>query len=172
MLNFSASFFILPCASCTISVSHLSSLRLALRVGRLFVKAGLCRRWGIDQPGGAMAYSFVSSEQLPLFISLMSLAGYMLLIKHAARLLIVNLIQFVPRTCREWASPPITKVSEQPCQSCTKEPRHHFYLTQAELLPLSGSHRMRCYPDSFPGRHSSNIQSKHSWHCLASPPLF
>lgn len=65
-----------------------------------------------------------------LFISLMSLAGCMLLIKHAAWLLIVNQIQFVPWACHEWASLPGTKVSEQPCQSWTKGPRHHFYLKQ------------------------------------------
>ena len=36
-----------------------------------------------------------------LFISLTSLAGYMLLIKHAALLLIVNQIQFVPQALHE-----------------------------------------------------------------------
>lgn len=46
----------------------------------------------------------------------MSLAGYMLLIKHATQLLIVNQIQFVPGACCEWASPLRTKVFEQPRQ--------------------------------------------------------
>lgn len=94
----------------------------------------------------------------------------MLLIKHAARLLIVNQIQFVPQARCEWASPPRTKVSEQPCQSWTKGPRHHFYLPQPELLQLAGSHWMRCYPGRFPGRCSRDVQSKPS--CTLPRHLF
>lgn len=96
----------------------------------------------------------------PLFIFLTSLAGYMLLIKHAARLLIVNQIQFVPWAYHEWASPLRTKVSEQPCQSWTKGPKHHFYLRRPELLLLVGSHWMRSYPGRFPGRCSRDAQRK------------
>lgn len=94
----------------------------------------------------------------------------MLLIKHATRLLIVNQIQFVPRACCEWTSPPRTKVSEQPCQSWTKGPRHHFYLPQPELLQLTGSHWMRCYPGRFPGRCSRDVERKPS--CALSHNLF
>lgn len=76
-------------------------------------------RWPVlCEPGLAVCSS-------PLFISLMSLAGSMLLIKHATQLLIVNQIQFVPEACCEWASPLRTKVFEQPRHSRTKDPRHH-----------------------------------------------
>lgn len=126
-LNFSASFCIPPSAPCALSVSHLSPLEKVWALGE--GKGALCEGrasadgWGIDQPDVPMARlpPFVSPVWLaaapPLFISLVSSAGYMLLIKHAARLLIVNQIQFVPGARAEWASPLRTKVSKQPCQS-------------------------------------------------------
>lgn len=166
-LNFSASFCILSSASCALSVSHLSPLK----VWPVERERALCEGWCLQTAGNRSArrsnglllcepsLALCSS---PLFISLMSFAGYMLLIKHAARLLIVNQIQFVPRARSEWASPPRTKVSKQPCQSWTKDPRHHFYLPQLEPLQHAGSHWMRCYPDRFPEGHSRHVQREHS----------
>lgn len=145
-LNFSASFCIPPCAPCALSVSHLSPLEkfgpLEREKGSLW-RPGVCRRLGnrSARRSNGPTSPFVSPVWLaaapPLFISLVSSAGYMLLIKHAARLLIVNQIQFVPGARAEWASPPRTKVSKQPCQSWTKDCGHHLYLPPLEPRQLA-----------------------------------
>lgn len=70
----------------------------------------------------------------PIWLSAISLSVYLphvarwldALNKHAAWLLIVNQIQFVPLARYEWASLPRTKVSEKPCQSWTKSPQLCF----------------------------------------------
>lgn len=117
-----------------------------MRRRALFVKAALCRRrGGIDQPNAPMARSLCEASLAPassssLFISLTSLAGYMLLIKHAARLLIVNQIQFVPRARREWASPPRTKVSETAMSELNKRPRASLSMGDSRsCFSLAGS---------------------------------
>lgn len=161
-LNFFACICILPSASCALSVSHLSPLKV-----QPVEKGGTeCSLWRLpSQTVGNRSTSRSNGLLLcepslalcnsPLFISLMSLAGYMLLIKHAAWLLIVNQIQFVPWAHCEWASPHRTKVSEQPCQSHTKGRKHHFYLKQC-----AGSYWMRCYPGRFPSRCSWEVLRK------------
>lgn len=67
----------------------------------------------------------------PLFISLTSLTGYMLLIKHAARLLIANQIQFVPRARGEWASPSRTKGVRTAVSELNKRPRGITSISQS-----------------------------------------
>lgn len=180
--KFSSTFLLLSAYShlpCVHYQSHISPLyKFGLLRGE--TQAALCEGCSLQTVGNRSArrsnglllcepsLALCSS---PLFISLTSLAGYMLLIKHAARLLIVNQIQFVPWARCEWASPPRTKVSEQPCQSWTKGPRHHFYLPQTELLQLTGSHWMKCYPGRFPGRCWRDVQRKTILY-FATPSFF
>lgn len=148
--NFSELFcLLLHTTICTVRIISLGSLSPLKSLGPLERERGFLWRPGVcRRPGNRSARrsngptsSFVSPVWLaatpPLFISLVSSAGYMLLIKHAARLLIVNQIQFVPGAHVEWASPPRTKVSKQPCQSWTKDPGHHLYLPPLEPRQLA-----------------------------------
>lgn len=162
---FCASIYILPSASCALSVSHLSPLKVQpvergggteCSLWRLLSQT-VGNRSARRSDGLLLCEPSLALCSSPLFISLMSLAGYMLLIKHAAWLLIVNQIQFVPRAHCEWASPHRTKVSEQPCQSRTKGRKHHFYLEHR-----AGSRWMRCYPGRIPSRCSWEVLRKPS----------
>lgn len=122
--NFSSSFCILRFTWSALSGSHLKLWPVELGAS-LWRLVSADDRESISQAvqRPVLCEPSLAPCSSPLFISLMSLAGYMLLIKHATQLLIVNQIQFVPGACCEWASPLRTKVFRTATSELDKRPR-------------------------------------------------
>lgn len=124
LFNFSSSFCILRFTWSALSGSHLKLWPVELGAS-LWRLVSADDRESISQAvqRPVLCEPSLAPCSSPLFISLVSLAGYMLLIKHATQLLIVNQIQFVPGACCEWASPLRTKVFRTATSELDKRPR-------------------------------------------------